>query len=131
MSNSLADELLRKGLATPAQHRQIIHEKATRESLESALQERESARNKDLTPIKKVSPESPISYKPEILTCVACSTRYEYYKRPNYTGKNPRRCPDCQLHYEELSKKAIGNRGLRPAGHKTRQQHKRVHPGQL
>ena len=59
--------------------------------------------------------------------CVACGEEYEFFRTKQYPGKSTKRCPSCQ------SKRTQGvtNQDRRPAGHKTRQQHKRVFPGQI
>lgn len=63
---------------------------------------------------------------PATKICVACGTSYPYYKRLEYPGKSPRRCPECQQRAQAMV--SSGNLGARPMGHRTRQQHKRVFP---
>ncbi|TSA45546.1 hypothetical protein D4R52_02245 [bacterium] len=63
---------------------------------------------------------------PSLRICQGCGEKYEYRKRNEYPGKSNRRCPKCQLRRKKGT--VATNLTMRPGGHKTRQQHKRVCP---
>jgi len=68
-------------------------------------------------------------FTPRIAVCVVCGGEYEYFKKGRYPGKSPERCPKHQQEYLEIrNKSSLPGTGHRNAGHKTRQQHKNVHP---
>ena len=78
--------------------------------------------------MKKI-PTTPLPWwgKPKIKVCIVCSEEYEFYKKGTYDGKSSKSCPECQIRYKEMSIGFSGDVGSRSGGHRTRQQHKRVH----
>jgi|GEM_PF-4399852 len=116
MAGTIAEKFVNLGLVT-AEHAEIILQEAAQHSSGQSIENE--------MPSGKKRKNNKIPGCPGRRTCVACGKDYAYIKRKQYSGKSPKRCPECQV---RLSNSGMTNMDARPMGHKTRQQHKRVKP---